>query len=201
MDKLQPPDHLQTKGLRVPCLLAKRPWIGITMMVLGAVVFALLAYNLQTQGVFLQWDQNLANTLHERALNGPQILVTLMIAAFYLGKEVVIVFVFVLGFYFFYKRFWRELIMLVVGFSGAAPIWYGLIAIFQRPRPSFEVPVWRVLEYNRLSKWSHHYSRCQLFFSGILICLKCKTPILEVGDCTKFYWDYLMDWLQPPLFG
>ncbi len=145
MDSTQKRAVTQSNGLRVPCSLANKPWIGIIMMLIGAAVFGLLAYNLKTQGPLLQWDQNLANTLYERAMNGPHWMVTLMIAAFYLGKEVVIALVFILGFYFFYKRFWRELMMLVVGFSGAAPIWYGLIAIFQRPRPSFEAPVWKVL--------------------------------------------------------
>jgi undecaprenyl-diphosphatase len=139
----QVPAHRQ--GLRVPCRLANQPLIGIGMVLIGAVFFGVLAHHLKTQGPLLQWDQPLANELYERAIHGPQALVTLMIVAFYLGKEVVIALVFILGFYFLYNRFWRELTMLVIGFSGAAPIWFALIAIFQRPRPSFEAPVWKVL--------------------------------------------------------
>jgi undecaprenyl-diphosphatase len=43
--------------------------------------------------------------------------------------------------YFLYKKFWPELAMLLVGAGGGAVIWYLLIDIFNRTRPTDQIGI------------------------------------------------------------
>ena len=128
--------------LRVSGAMGRRPWIGIWSLVLGALIFGVLTYNLRTQGLLLQWDVPLANSLHAMALNGPGYARPLIIAGFYLGREVTAVIAVLLCSYYLYKRYWREFWMVALGFGGAGMLWYFLSRLFARPRPVFPAPIW-----------------------------------------------------------
>lgn len=89
--------------LRAPGLLAKWPIIGIAMFIFGSLMFGGLTYNLLAHGPLLAWDQALANILPAIGLKSPAFVKVIMVAGFYIGKEVIMVLDILLVFYFIYK--------------------------------------------------------------------------------------------------
>jgi undecaprenyl-diphosphatase len=59
-----------------------------------------------------------------------------MIFGFFVGKQVIFVIVTALSIYFFYKRFWRELAMLLISSAGGSIVWNFVVNYFARPRPA-----------------------------------------------------------------
>jgi undecaprenyl-diphosphatase len=126
-------------GLRAPHLLAKWPIIGILMFMFGGLVFGALAYNLYAHGPLLKWDAALANTLPAIGLKSPAYVKYIMLAGFYVGKDVLNGIDVILGLYFLYKRYWRELTLVTVGWGGAALIFHFLSTFIARPRPVTQI--------------------------------------------------------------
>jgi undecaprenyl-diphosphatase len=141
--KDHPPRNDFLPDLRAPGLLAKQPTIGIMMFVFGVLLFGGLAYNLLTRGPLLALDRELANTLPAIALKSPAFIKYLMIAGFYIGTAVIIVFDSFLGLYFLIKRYWREFAMVMIGGVGGAFLFYSLSALFARPRPPNQI--WNIV--------------------------------------------------------
>jgi membrane-associated phospholipid phosphatase len=133
-------------GLRVAGWLAKWPLIGLFMVLSGSLVFGALAFSLQNRGPLLKWDVPFANSMHVLALHSPAYVKDLMIAGFYIGKQVVTAIAMILIGYFLYKQFWRELAMVVIGFGGGGALWLILSTIFNRHRPVFDHQIWIVLK-------------------------------------------------------
>jgi membrane-associated phospholipid phosphatase len=134
-------DTKTPRDLRVPGWLAKWPLIGVLMFLVGSLTFGAFAYNVWTKGPLLQWDVPLTTELHSEAAKEPPRIIELLIFGFFVGKELVQVITIILGLYFFHQRFWRELAMLIVGLGGGAIIWYFLIGIFNRPRPTEQIGI------------------------------------------------------------
>lgn len=134
-----PPRKNAIIDLRAPGLLAKWPMIGLIMFIFGSLIFGGLTYNLLAQGPLLEWDRMLATTLPAIGLQSPAFVKILMVAGFYIGKEVVIVLVILLGLYFTYKRYWQELAMLAIGWSGAGLLFYLLSNFIARQRPPTQI--------------------------------------------------------------
>jgi membrane-associated phospholipid phosphatase len=130
------------RGLYSPGLFAKRPMIGIMLLLLGSLLFGALAYNVAANGPLLQWDMEAAARFRGIFWDVPPSLVEYLIFAFFAGKELVIVIGLILSIYFLYKRYWEELAMVVVGLGGGWLLWYSLSNYFDRPRPQ---PVLNVL--------------------------------------------------------
>lgn len=133
----QPPKN--TSGIHSPGLLAKWPMIGLIMFILGSLMFGALIVNLFANGPLLAWDKAIANTLPAIGLKSPPIIKDIMIAGFYMGKEVVAALSLLFGLYFLYKRFWQELVMIVVGWAGSALIFNLLSHFIARPRPPTQI--------------------------------------------------------------
>lgn len=131
-----PPHENNRPGLRAPGWLANRPAIGWTLFVLGSLVFAGLTLNLFAAGPLLAWDQALATSLPAIGLSSPPYVKPLMNAGFYLGKEVIMAVDILLALWFIYKKYWQELSMVVIGWSGSALIFYTLSTLIGRARPS-----------------------------------------------------------------
>jgi membrane-associated phospholipid phosphatase len=121
--------------LRSPGYLAKWPIIGAFMFVFGSLVFGGLAYNLYAQGPLLILDRELANTLPEVGLKSPIFVKYLMDAGFFLGKEVVTVLVIIHVVYFYIKKNWQEMAMMLSGVIGGTAIFWILSHIINRQRP------------------------------------------------------------------
>ncbi len=122
-------------GLRAPGLLAKWPGIGLFMFIFGSLMFGALTYNLFAQGPLLAWDRTLANTLPAIGLQSPAFVKSLMAAGFYMGKEAVMVLDILLALYFIYKRYWQELAMVTIGWTGSALLFHFLSTFIGRARP------------------------------------------------------------------
>jgi len=131
-------DQPRRKGvldLRAPGLLAKWPIIGLSMFIFGSLMFGALTYNLLAHGPLLQWDRTLATTLPAIGLRSPAALKPIMAAGFYLGKEVIMVLDILLALYFIYKKYWQELAMVTIGWTGSALLFYSLSTFIDRARP------------------------------------------------------------------
>ena len=135
------PNQSDGKSLRSPGWLAKWPLIGILMFVVGSLIFGALAYNVDTNGPLLQWDQPLTKTLHTEAENTPARINEYFIFGFFVGKELIQVIAAILILYFLHKRYWRELAMVLIGFGGGGLIWYSLSRYFDRVRPSAQIGI------------------------------------------------------------
>lgn len=122
-------------GLRAPGLLARWPVIGIIMFIFGSLMFGALTYNLFAQGPLLAWDRALANTLPAIGLKSPAFVKVLMDSGFYLGKEVIMVLDILLALYFIFKKYWQELAMVTIGWTGSALLFYSLSTFIGRARP------------------------------------------------------------------
>jgi undecaprenyl-diphosphatase len=138
-DTLQSQTHGRTattdQGLRAPGLFKSRPMIGITMIVLGVLAFAAFGYNLLSQGPLVQVDLSVYKDFLATAKSAAPRVNEIMLFGFFLGKEVVQVIVTVLSVYFIYRRFWRELAMLLISSAAGSVVWNFIIAYFARPRP------------------------------------------------------------------
>lgn len=122
--------------LRAPGLLAKLPGIGIAMFIFGSLIFGALTYNLFARGPLLPWDRTLATTLPAIGLQHRAILEPIMDTGFYLGKEVIMVLDILLAFYFLYKKYWQELAMVTIGWTGSALLFHFISTFIGRARPS-----------------------------------------------------------------
>jgi membrane-associated phospholipid phosphatase len=129
------------RGLRSPGLFAKRPAMGLTLFLLGSLIFGILAFYVNTNGSLLQWDTTTTKALQAAAKNIPASLVEYVLFGFFLGKEMVAAVGTSLAIYFLYRRFWRELAMVLIGLGGGGLIWYLLCHYFDRPRPGNQLDV------------------------------------------------------------
>jgi undecaprenyl-diphosphatase len=128
-----------TINLRAPGLLAKWPMVGISLFIFGSLMFGALTYNLFAQGPLLAWDKAIANTLPAMGLNSPPWIKTIMIAGFYLGKQVVTVLTVLFSIFFLIKRYWQEFAMMTLGWVGYALIFFSLSTFINRPRPPTQI--------------------------------------------------------------
>jgi len=129
------------RDLRSPGVFAKWPLIGLTMFLLGSLVFGALAYEVRTNAALLQWDATTAQMFHAAAQNIPSALVEYVIFGFFLGREIVILIGLILGLYFLHKYFWREFTMVLLGSGGGGLLWYFLSRYFDRARPPTQIDI------------------------------------------------------------
>jgi membrane-associated phospholipid phosphatase len=129
-------------GLRSPGVLGRWPLIGLLLVLLGLGAFAFFAFNVQANGPLVHNDVVVENTLHQDALASPSWLRDIMISGYYFGQHVIVAIGIVLAVYFIYRRFWPELLMVLIAWAGEGSLWLVLSGYFHRTRPVFAVPVW-----------------------------------------------------------
>lgn len=127
--------------LRSPGWFAMWPVLGIVLFLVGASLFGAIAYNVWTKGPLLQWDVPLARQMHVQAVKQPERILEILIFGFFVGKELLQVFIVILSLYFLHKHFWPELAMLLIGAGGGAIIWYSLTGVFDRVRPTNQIGI------------------------------------------------------------
>lgn len=130
-----------TSGLRSPGWLAHWPMVGLVLFLIGSALFGAMAYNVWTKGPLLQWDVPLNRQFHAEAIKEPSRIIEFLIFGFFVGKELLQVMVVILSVYFLYKRYWAELLMLLIGAGGGAIIWSIVIKIFDRARPTDQLGI------------------------------------------------------------
>lgn len=131
-------------GLRSPGLLAKWPAIGLSMFIFGSLVFSAMVYNLYAHGPLLAWDRLIANTLPAIGLKSPPFVKTIMDAGFYIGDQVIVGLEILLCIYFIFKRYWQELVTLLVGAAGSSLVFLLISNFVARQRPPTQI--WIVLK-------------------------------------------------------
>jgi undecaprenyl-diphosphatase len=129
------PSKSRFQGLRAPGLFKRRPLIGLGMILLGGLSFGAFGFNLLNHGPLLQVDTTVYRQLLADAKAAPPYVNEIMLFGFFIGKEVVQVIVTILSLYFLYKRYWRELAMLLISSAVGSVLWNFIIAYFSRPRP------------------------------------------------------------------
>lgn len=104
-------------------------------------MFGLLAVNVRTNGPLLGWDVPIDQALHTHATQDSWIGFDAMRFAGTLGRETALGITVLLGLYWFLKRYWHKLSMLVVGVIGGN-IWFEVLSNgFGRHRPVFPDPL------------------------------------------------------------
>jgi hypothetical protein len=136
--------HTVSVGVHSPDLLARWPWIGLLMFLVGGLAFGALFYNLRSQGPLLQWDRTLATILPAIGLQNPATLKPLMDAGYYLGGWGVIILGILFGIYFIVKRYWQELAMVAIGMAGETLLFKSLSNLIGRARPPTQI--WIILK-------------------------------------------------------
>lgn len=130
------------RDFRSPLLLGRYPLIGLLMVLIGGGLFALMAFNLQTQGPLIALDQQIALNLNTLALHSSPFVLGTMEFGFYFAEYGFIIIGAGLLLYFIHKRYWTEFWMVGIAWGGEGPLWYFLSDTFNRPRPTFAQPVW-----------------------------------------------------------
>lgn len=123
-----------------------KPWLWVALL-LSAIVFIVLTWNVIANGPLLRWDQPLAESLHQYALNSSELEHSLMVFSFYLGRELVAVITAVAVIVFWRKKDWQKLALMLIGVGGGSLIWVGFSFLFGRQRPQFDNPVWHPLPW------------------------------------------------------
>jgi membrane-associated phospholipid phosphatase len=122
-------------------LLARQPWIGYGLALAGAVVFAILAFNVATAGPLLTWDKPIDDALHQRALHAGAIGLDLIKIGGALGRETALIIIVPLAVYWLIRRHWRPFMLLLAGTIGGEILFELLSRLFNRPRPVFANPL------------------------------------------------------------
>ncbi len=123
------------EGLQSPGLFRTWPMLGILLILLGSLSFGALGYGLVTKGPLVQWDAVVYKDMLAQWADAPPRISELMLFGFFVGKQVILVMVTLLSIYFFYKRYWRELAMLLISSAGGSFVWNFFVSYFARPRP------------------------------------------------------------------
>lgn len=126
-------------GLRSPNLFAKHPAIAWILFILGMLLFGALTWNLYAHGPLLALDTKIANTWPAMALRGPAYTEAAMAAGFYIGDQVILGIAVILAIYFFSKRYWQELAMVLAGLMGSSALFLSLSTLIGRARPASQI--------------------------------------------------------------
>ena len=105
------------------------------------MLFGAFAFNLETHGPLLQTDLIVATRLHTLALHTSPIIIALFVFGSFLGREMIVLIGLGLALIFLYKRFWRELTMVIIAFLGEELLFESLSRLFNRHRPVFAQPI------------------------------------------------------------
>ncbi len=126
---------------RAPGWLARHTIAAVLMVILGGLLFGAMAFELKTNGPLIQTDIALASQMHTLAVNTARTTNETMTFGFFLGKEVIEIIGVILVVYFIHKRFWPELGMIVIGWSGGTVVWFFLTRYFDRMRPADQMGI------------------------------------------------------------
>ncbi len=136
-----------SKGLKSPNLLGNHPLVGVVILFLSCLTFGILAYFVEQKGALVQWDTAIESKMHDIALGSPVWIKNVMHVGTYLGQQVSIAVGIILGVYFLFKKFWKELVIVLVLYAGHPIIFYFLTKVFARPRPVFDQPISILIKY------------------------------------------------------
>jgi membrane-associated phospholipid phosphatase len=131
----------QTTQLAPVGFLARFPALGLGLLLLGGLLFAVLAVNVRTNGPLLAWDMPIDQALHARATHDILLDFDVMRFSGTLGRETAVGITVLLGLYWLWKRHWQAFSMLLIGVIGGN-IWFEVLSgFFGRHRPVWPDPL------------------------------------------------------------
>ena len=139
--------HRKPGGLESPDLLVQHLVSSVTMILLGSMIFGILAYFVMQKGYLVKWDLDVVNRMHASALTSPVWIKNVMRAGYYIGQHGYIATGAILGLYFVLKRFWKEFFMVIVLYAGQGLLFLSLTSLISRPRPVFSENIGGVISY------------------------------------------------------
>lgn len=122
-------------GLRAPGLFARRPRIGLGLILLGCISFAVLGYNILVNGPLVQLDLAVYKELLAQSKVASPSVNELILFGFFVGKQAVQWIALILSVYFLWQRYWLEFGILQISTQGGGLIKNLVIDYFSRPRP------------------------------------------------------------------
>jgi undecaprenyl-diphosphatase len=129
-------DHNTTPGF-----LARHPAVGWIVLIVSTIIFCFLVFNVKTNGPALQWDQPIDQSLHARAIQDIPFNVEVMRFTAQIGQNIAAGIITLLAFYWFFKKYWYNLAMLLIGVSGGT-LWFLLLSnLIGRHRPIWPDPL------------------------------------------------------------
>jgi len=140
--------HRKPGGLQSPDLLMRHPASSVTMIIIGIMIFGILAYFVQQNGSLVKWDLDVVNRMHAAALSSPAWMKNVMLAGYYIGQHGYIATGVIFGLYFLIKRFWKEFFMVIVLYAGQGILFLSLTNLIARPRPTFSENIGSVISYS-----------------------------------------------------
>ncbi len=114
---------------------------GVLMVIVGGLLFGFMAFQLKTNGPLISNDMVLASQFHDIAVRTAALTNETMTFGFFLGKEDLELLGVILAIYFFYKKLWPELGMIIIGWTGGTVIWFFLTRYFDRMRPAEQMGI------------------------------------------------------------
>jgi membrane-associated phospholipid phosphatase len=152
-----------------PGFLGSRPALGMGLLLLGLLIFGLLAVNVRANGPLLAWDRPIDQALHLRATHDSWLAFDAMTFSGALGQVISASIATLLGLYWLWKRYWREFSMLLIGVGGGS-LWFVVLStLFGRHRPVFTDPLGTPLPGPGFP--SGHSMSSMLFYGLILVLL------------------------------
>ena len=139
--------HRKPGGLQSPDLLVRHPAASVTMIIIGIMIFGILAYYELQHGSLDIWDKDVVEHMHAAALSSPAWMKNVMLSGYYIGQHGYIATGVILGLYFLIKRFWKEFFMVVVLYAGQGILFLSLTSLIARPRPVFPENIGGVISY------------------------------------------------------
>jgi undecaprenyl-diphosphatase len=154
--------------------LARRPALGLGLLLLGGLIFGILAFNVLTNGPLLAWDFPISQALHARATHDSSISFDVTNFGGTLGQQIAVIVMALLALYWIWKRHWYELSMLVIGVNGGN-LWFVVLSnLFERHRPVFPDPLLTPLPGPGFP--SGHTMTAMLLYGLILVLLLPRLP-------------------------
>ena len=138
--------HRKT-GLQSPDLLVRHPVSSVIIILLGSLIFGILAYFVMQNGSLVKWDLDIVNRMYASALSSPAWIKNVMLAGYYIGQQGYIATGVILGLYFLIRRFWKEFFMVIVLYAGQGVLFLSLTSFVARPRPVFSENIGSVIPY------------------------------------------------------
>jgi membrane-associated phospholipid phosphatase len=119
--------------------------VGLAALMLGVILFGLMARAVVNENALVQFDRNFAITMRAWALQG---LTPVMLLTTSLGFQVLIGIVGIVAFILYRQRRWTHLIVWSIAWGGGELLNQLLKQIFLRPRPVFDEPLLTATNYS-----------------------------------------------------
>jgi undecaprenyl-diphosphatase len=144
-------------------LLAKAPWVGYSLALLGLIIFGVLYFNVATNGPLTQWDKPLSVSMPAYSLAHASYMRPITEAGFFVGGWMLTIAGFLLFLYYSSWHHWEEFFMIFIGMVGESLLFEIINTLVARPRPPTQI--WHVLN---IASFPSGHSQASVVFYGLM---------------------------------